>query len=74
MPARLLKKSDSTVYKVQYRLAGHALWNLSAAPMTIQAAYGHARAVEGLRIANDVRIVPGEGLQPAVATLVDLMV
>jgi hypothetical protein len=62
------------MFKVQYRTNGLGPWNLSAAPMTMQAALGHARAVNKLDLGKDIQVVPGSGVTSEAALRVDLLV
>lgn len=61
------------MFKVQYRGAGQGLWNLSASPMTMQAAFGHARAVVELQLGSDIRFVPSTTGRSAPVRLLDIL-
>jgi len=46
------------MFRVDYRFAGSSLWTMSGAPVTVQTAWGQARAMSTPQRADQVRIVP----------------
>ena len=46
------------MFRVDYRFAGSGAWTTSGAPMTVQTAWGQARAMSTPQRADQVRVVP----------------
>jgi hypothetical protein len=46
------------MFRVDYRFSGQGMWNMPALPVSLQAALGQARAREGTRFADEVRVIP----------------
>lgn len=59
------------MFRVDSRFVGQGLWNSAAAPVSYQAAYGQARALDGGRFADDARIVSTSKVAPVSTHLID---
>lgn len=59
------------MFRVESRFVGQGLWNSAAAPVSYQAAFGQARALDDGRFADDARIVSAGRPSPVSEHLVD---